>query len=339
MGELMRRAVLAVTVGVVVVGAIAAQVFVLSPLKRVNGEIEAASNAVAGLERQVADSEKVAEALRARGAETLGATIDEASHQFRTRLSGLAEAHQMTRIVVDQKSGEATLNPLASVRGVPQSLSAVRTKLRKEADFTLIRGTLRSHGTLADALGLMGAVQSQGWVHRVEGFTLRPLGKEREQVELTLDVSALFVPDLVGRAFVQPAIDPMMPGRDVLAQRVSERDPFRYAAKPEPVAPVAAAPAPAPEGPQTPPPPPPPAYHEWRIAGVMVGSAGGEAIVVNTRTGESRTVLVGEMVLDAKLVECRADHAVFEIDAGRFVVPSGGTLADRRAVESVHSSG
>lgn len=335
--ELMRRATLAAVVCVVVVGAVAAQVLVLSPLKRVNGEIASATASVEGLERQLADSDRVMRALRERGATTLGATVDEASHQFRTRLSGLAEASQMSKIVVDQKSGEATLNPLTNAKGVPQSLMTVRTKLRKEADFTLLRGTLRAQGTLEHALGLMAAVQSQGWVHRVEGFSLRPVGKERQQVELTLDVTALFVPDLIAKGYEQPAIDPVMAGRDELAQRVASRDPFRYAEKPEPAAVVATAPPP-PEVPG-PAPIPPPAYHEWRIAGVMLGSAGGEAIVVNTRTGESRTLAIGETVLNAKLVECQSDAAIFEIDQGRFVVTSGATLADRRAVESVHSSG
>lgn len=335
----MRRATLAAAVGVVVVGAVAAQMLVLSPLKRINGEIESAQAAVSVLDRQLEDSERVAKALRARGAATLGATVDEASHQFRTRLSGLADAHHMTRVVVDQKSGESTLNPLAGARGVPQSLSSVRTKLRKEPDFTLLRGTLKAQGTLEHALGLMGAVQSQAWVHRVEGFSLRPVGRERQQVELTLDVSAMFVPDLVPRGFEQPAIDPVAPGREQFAQRVSARDPFRYAVKPEPAVVVAVTPpAPTLEAPP-PPPPPPPAYHEWRIAGVMLGTGGGEAIMVNTRTGESRTLVVGEMVLNARLVECQSDGAIFEIEQGRFVVASGGTLADRRAVESVHSSG
>lgn len=338
--ELMHRATLAATVGVVVVGAVAAQMLVLSPLKKVNGEIETAQGAVSALERQLEDSERVAKTLRERGAATLGATVDEASHQFRTRLSALAEARHMSRIVVDQKSGESTLNPLAGARGVPQSLMSVRTKLRKEPDFTLIRGSLKAQGTLEHSLGLMAAVQSQAWVHRVEGFSIRPVGRERQQVELTLDVSALFVPDLVPRDYVQPAIDPVVAGRDAFVMRVASRDPFRYAAKAEPASVVAVVPPPpTPEEPGPPPAATPPAYHEWRIVGVMMGSTGGEAIVVNTRTGESRTVIVGESVLNAKLVECRDDGAIFEIDHGRFVVLSGGTLADRRAVESVHSSG
>lgn len=335
----MRRATLAAVVAVVVVGAVAAQLLVLSPIKKVNAEIAAARGAVAGLERQLEDSERVAKVLRERGAATLGATVDEASHQFRTRLSGLAEASHMSRIVVDQKSGEATVNPFAGARGVPQSLISVKTKLRKEPDFTLLRGSLKAQGTLEHALGLMAAVQSQAWVHRVEGFSLRPVGKERQQVELTLDVTAMFVPDLVAKGYEQPAIDPVAPGHEELAMRVASRDPFRYAVKPEPETVVAVAPpTPGPEA-SAPPPVPPPAYHEWRIAGVMQGSAGGEAILVNTRTGESRTLVVGETVLDAKLVECRSDEAIFEIEQGRFVVASGGTLADRRSVESVHSSG
>lgn len=337
--ELKRRAMLAAAVCVVVVGGVAAQMFVFSPLKTVDQEIESARSAVSGLERQLADSERVAKSLRERGATTLGATVDEASHQFRTRLSGLAEASRMSRIVVDQKSGASTLNPLAGARGVPQSLMSVRSKLRKEADFTLLRGTLKAQGTLEHALELMAAVQSQAWVHRVEGFSLRPVGKERAQVELTLEVSAMFVPDLVAKGFEQPAIDPVVAGREAFAQRVAMRDPFRYAAKPESAPVVAVAPPAPPPTEPGPAPVPPPAYHEWRIAGVMLGSGGGEAIVVNTRTGESRTVLVGEMVLDAKLVECQSDAAVFEIERARFVVASGATLADRRAMESVHSSG
>lgn len=335
--EVMRRAVLAAVAGVVVVGAVAAQVFIVSPLRKTGNAIDAAAKAVDGLEQQLSSNERVLRALRDRASTTLGATVDEASHQFRTRLSGLAETSGMTRIVVDQKSGEATLNPLVSAKGVPQALLAVRTKLRKEADFTLLRGTLRAQGTLEHALGLIAAVQAQGWVHRVEGFSIKPVGRERASVEVTLDVTSLFVPDLVGKGYEQPAMDPVAPGSDVLAQRVVSRDPFRFAPKEEPAVAVAVAPpVPAPAVPVA---PVPPAYHEWRVVGVMMGSRGSEAILVNTRTGESRTLEVGQEVLNARLVGCRDELAIFEIEQGRFVVPSGGTLADRRPEEPVHSSG
>jgi hypothetical protein len=53
-------------------------------------------------------------------------------------------------------------------------------------------------------------------------------------------------------------------------------------------------------------------------------------IVVNMKSGESRTLTPGETLLDAKLIEGEGERAVFELGGKRFEVLNGGTLASRR---------
>lgn len=329
-----RTAILGAAALVVIVAAISLQKFMISPTRAVDSKIGATAKSITDLESQLATNDKVLVGLRSAANSTLGGTLDEVSHQFRARLSALAEAGKLSQIVVDQRSGEPMTSPIATARGLPQSLTLLRSSLRKKPDFIIIRGTLKGQGSLQDSLALLGTIQAQDWVHRVEGFSIKPLGKERERVEISIDVSTLFLPDLVKKDYAQPSSSVIAQASQGLVARIAERDPFRYPS-PEVVVAVQTPQQPArvPSAPVV----EPPAYHEWRVAGVMLGSRGAEVIVVNGRTNESLSLSLGGKVLGATLVECRVDVAVFEIEGTKFIVQSGESLGARRPDDPVHS--
>jgi hypothetical protein len=171
-------------------------------------------------------------------------------------------------------------------------------------------------------------IQSQPWLHRVDGVVIKPVGKERERFELRLDVATLFIPDLVPKDMPEPAIQQADEEKLQYAGAFTSRRLFQR----EPKAAVVAAALP----PDAPPPPATapvvifPPYEDWALTGILAGKSGLMVIVVNMKSGESRTLTPGETLLDAKLIEGEGERAVFELGGKRFEVLNGGTLASRR---------
>ncbi len=281
------------------------------------------------LDEQLDDLNTIRRGLRTFGATTLGKKEDLTIARFRDSLSAIAGQNGLTGIVVS--SGPPTLVPSPTLRErIPTGL---KNKIKaRRGDFYVIRGRIKASGAIESAVRTLAVIQAQQWAHRVEGFTLNPVGKDKEWVELQVDVATIFAPDLApGDSEPLPA-DPAQ-GHDAIWRAVAAKNIFRN--PPPPPTPIPQQPTaveiatqPSPQPPPIAPPPPPP-YQEWRVVGVIESSRGCEVTVINTRTGERAILNPGGSTLNAKLVRGDGQIAVFEIDGQQYEFIPGQTLATR----------
>jgi hypothetical protein len=294
------------------------------PRGDIQAQIDATNLNIAGL-NGVLDSEyDLRKRGKAIGGTTLASKQDALEHRFRSGLSRIGEQEGLAGVVVDDVAPTDQLNPLKDVKGVSSSL---KSALRRSPDFQLVRGTLKGTGTLEQVLRTVAVVQAQPWVHRVEGFTLKPHGQNREQLEVRLDVATLFAPELLGNAEpAAPQVAAAGPEAEGLWRAVALKNVFRKPA-PAQARPVEVAQAPAGGGaaPQVFAP-----YEDWKLTGIMNGRNGTEAFFTNVKTGAKVTVPRGGQVLDAVLVDGSGEQVVVEIGGKKFVLSNGQTLAARR---------
>ncbi len=315
-----------VATGALIAGYVGYEELYAKPVRERTEAIKSEREAASKLEDQLGEAVSIRRGLKAIAQTTLGKKEDLVIARFRDGLSAIAGRNGLTGIVVS--SGPATVvnNPALRER-IP---SALKTKLRaRHGDFSVIHGRLKASGPLESALRTLAVVEAQPWAHRVDGFSLTPVGKDREWVELQIDVGTMFVPDLaLGDSEPLPA-DPAT-GHDTIWRAVAAKNVFKNPPPPptpQPAPVEVATQSPAPVNP--PPPPPPPPYQEWKVAGVIVTGATCEVTVINVRTGERATLTPGGKALNAVLVRGDGEVAVFEIDGQKFEFMPGQTLAVR----------
>ncbi len=313
--------------GTLLIGYLAYAKLYADPVRERLAAIASEKQAASKLEDQLSQAMQIRKGLRAVGASTLGKKEDLAIARFRDGLSGIAGRNGLSGIVVSSGPPIQVPNPALRER-IPTGL---KSKLRsRRGDFAVIHGRLKASGPLESAMRTLAVVQAQPWAHRVDGFSLTPVGKDREWVELQVDVSTIFAPDLApGDGEPLPA--DAAPGHDAVWRAVAAKNMFKN--PPPPAAPTAP-PTPAVEvaatpQPQAPPPVPPPPYQEWKIVGVIMSDRSCEVTVINVRTGERATINPGGKTLNATLVRGDGEVAVFEIDGQAYEFTPGQTLAVR----------
>jgi hypothetical protein len=215
----------------------------------------------------------------------------------------------------------------------PKAPSALKRELRKQADFSVIGGSIEGFGTLDQVLKTLATVQSQPWVHRVGGFSLAIEGKERDKLKLRMEVSTLLLPpDLAPKKDVDVTPVPASVASEAVWRAIASRNPFREPTPPSPApkppAALAQSPTPAPVAP-----PPPAPYADWKLTSVVSGSRGVEAWLINTKTNERQILKVGGKLIDAIFSEGSGERAVFEIGGQKFELLNGQTFASRRPVQ------
>lgn len=296
-----------------------------APRNKLLGELATINADIHRLDEGMREQFEVRKRLKAFGATTLGQKRDEVEHWFRTSLSTIAEGNGLAQVVVDTGAPQGVRNPAWRSKSLA---TPVKRQLAGRPDFQQVLGQVKGVGTLEQVMRTVAAVQAQPWVHRFEGFSITPAGKERERFTLKLEVATVMTPDLAAEAKSPPPIVSADPGSDRLWGAVVAKNVFREPTGTAAAAPtiVAAPPAGAAPAPLT----APPAYADWLLTGVVTGRAGTEAFMRNTKTSEKVTVGVGAAVLDAKLLEGGTDRAVFEIAGKRFEIRNGETLASRR---------
>jgi hypothetical protein len=267
----------------------------------------------------------VGDALKGVAAGTLGDKLDTAEHRFRTTLNSIAEGCGLRDIKVDNRDPDAVRNPAGQQQ---QMTPRFWKKLREQVDFSVIRGTVGGTGTLDQVLRATAAISAQTWVHRVESFSIKPIGAEKERFQLKLAVATMFLPDLAARSAPEPARVELTASAADAWRPIVDRNVFKV---PVPVV-VAVTPDPPAPAPVDQPTPAPPAYAEWRLTGVVEGADGSEALLVNVRTNERSALPVGGAVLDAVFESGQGERAVFRIAAERFEVEMGSTLDQRQPV-------
>jgi hypothetical protein len=281
----------------------------------------------AAFEKALLRRSEIRSGLKAVANSTLGATKDEVDTRFRTALHSIAASCALTGISVNTQAPDKQENPMAGAKNMGASYSRIKSEMRKGADFYVVPGMLTGTGTLDQVLRTAAMVKQQPWVHRVQSFSLKPVGKERSHFELRLGVSTILLPpDLAPKERGEPVVLALSDSADSTWKKMVQKNIFRE--PPPPAAPAVAAQPPA-----EPPPVPSisrPAYDDWKLTGVVQSRLGIEAFLVNTKSGQRMTLPTGSAVADARFVEGSGERAVFEIDGQQFEIINGQTLEQRR---------
>lgn len=287
--------------------------------------IETAKQRIVALNAALEDQFLVRKKLRDAAKGTLGKKTDVVEHKFLAGLTALGERGGLSGVVASAGQPKGVTSPLtaSNLKGVPQPL---RKALRASPDFEVVHGQLKGKGTLEQTLRTLASLQAQAWVHRVDGFSLRPIGKE-DQFELGVSVVTMLLPDLAADDENPAPIGEVSPAAEETWKPIASKNVFR---EPKPVAPPKSEVVVAKAGDQAKPLARPPSYEDWKLTGVVQGRGGVEAFLVNVKSGEKLTLQVGGRVLEAVLTGASGETAVFEIGGKRFEVTNGQVLSARR---------
>jgi len=289
----------------------------LAPASQKRAQITGLRQQVDRLRQQVAPQFEVRKRLETIARSGLSPQRDLAAHQMRTLLAQIGQASRLVDLKVTDLPARDAVSP--AVRSFSGTAAAT---LRQKPDFVVLPGSLEGTGTLDQVLATLASLQSQPWVHRVEGFSLRPIGRRADRLALKAEVSSLLMPDLAPRDIPAPEVAPTPPAAEALWRPVALRELFK-----DP--PVAQAPPPS----QPAPDPAASPLAQWRLAGLVISEHGTEAIFAPVAGGAGLTVRQGESILNAKLVGGRltedGEVAVLDLNGERFEVRLGQTLAAR----------
>jgi len=298
-------------------------------LGKIKGARDEEQRLVGLLKQRAVVNKKLAEF----GATTLGKKLDVVDKRFRDGLNQIAAQCGLGGVVVQTGVPQSHPSPLRSAKGVQSSLKTALGKQSKDGDFQVIEGTLKGTGTLDQVLRALASVQAQAWVHRVDDFSIKPKGKERDQFDFLVSVSTMIAPALVATD-KEPTVVPAPQAMEAMWSAVAGKNMFR---EPPPPAPPPAAPptvvAQTPTPTPTPAPPPPPPYNDWKLVGVVRTAKGVEAWVLNTKTNERAVLPPGGKVLELTIVDGTGERAVFDIGGQKFAFVNGQVLGVRTPAE------
>jgi len=283
-------------------------------------------------ERELEGSARVKRTLRKFADASLG--VDEAtvSASLRTALNEIVAHYGLIEPTVTSNKATAVRNPAVEVH--PTELADRKRKDLRAPDFYTIAATVSGKGTLEQAVRTLATLELQPWVHRIDGFNLKPIGKEHDRVELTVMLTTAFLPEKELRSrTVGPEPHAWRPveewefaaWRGIVAKNIFKEPPR---------APQVAGRDPGSEpGAPTPPAPPSAAsYSDWVVSGIARGRDGVELMLVNEKTKEWKTISVGGRVMDAKFIDGSGEVAKIQIGQEMFEVRSGQRLSERKPV-------
>ncbi|MBZ0172922.1 MAG: hypothetical protein K8E66_11115 [Phycisphaerales bacterium] len=332
-----RTLIIAVIVGTGLIGGgwYLADLFYLREHSRISGQALELTRRTEGFKAASEGSRESRVALREIARTMLGAEQVLVEHRLRDLLSELAQTERLRDVVVSHGKPRVADNP-AQGRGSGVS-RALRRVLAQQQDFAVVHARVQGAGSLEQVLRTLAAIRGQPWIHRVEGFTITPTGRERMLYELKVDVATIYAPDLIASESEPPVLHGPDTGALSRVATLVERDPFRLAT------PVVVVPPALPS--HTPPPTQTPTaglpYDKWRVTGVLETlDPGGilvQVMLARIDTGELRTMRSGDVLLGAVLESASGESAHFVLDGRRVVVRTGQTLAQAQPAESVHS--
>lgn len=317
----------AALVGVALAGWYGYWAFYAQPRDRLRRELEAERTAAQGLQEILKDQKPLETRIKALAPTFLADKFDVLSARFRDGLARLAAGAGLADVVVEHGQPQDVGSILLNAKGLPTEL---KRELRKTPDFEVVHGSLQGVGSLAQAYAALAGAQCQPWIHRVEGFSIEPVGKERERFKIRVNVATLLAPSWAWSNKGAPdlTVTPTTPAIAALAIDLGGRNIFRQPpaaiASPAVVVasdtaaqsrPVAFAP-----------------YEEWRLTGVVRGKDGPEAFFLNIKTNAKVSLLKGGRLLDATLIDAAGERAVIEVGGTRYEVTSGQTLSSRKPI-------
>lgn len=260
---------------------------------------------------------------------SLGSTEEEANAAVRRALNEMAAFVGLRKAAVSTSSARPVPNPAARARLREYGARAERER----PDFYSISATLTGEGSLDQAVRTVSLLEDQDWVCRVDGFGMRAFGKEREGIDLSVTVTAMFLPGRKATLGAESGGRIWSPLDEAKLDRwraIVTKNVFKE--PPPPPAPVVPKPPPTAvaEAPPAPPPPPQPSLGDWRVSAVVQGRGGPELWIINDKTGEARMLAAGSQVLDAVFITGSGESARIRIGQEVFEVRLGSTLADRK---------
>lgn len=258
---------------------------------------------------------------------SLGSSEEEANAVLRRALNEMAAHIGLRKPQVSTASSKPQVNPATRTR-----LREFRAReVRDQPDFFSLSATLTGECSLEQAIRAITLLDSQDWICRIDGFGMRALGREREQVDLSVTVTGMFVRGGKSRladesvaSIWRPLGDASLdPWRAIVSKNIfREPPPPPPPAVDAPVQPVVVA---------APPPPLEPSLADWRITAVVQSRNGPELWLINLRTNETRMLAPGTEVLGAVFVTGSGESARIRIGEELFEVRLGSTLAERKS--------
>lgn len=289
---------------------------------------------VTRLQEVTEDDPKLRKELKAIAETTLGKQMDVVSHRFRSYTARLAGEAGLENVVVEQGRPVEEKN-LVGQRMPTNVPTALRAAAREQVNLSVIRGAVTGVGNLEQVGVALATLQSQPWVHRVEGVQIRPSGTDRKRFNVRFELATLYLPDLVTTdkepVVAAPSAAQLAAWKEFASRNIF-REPKAKDHSPGDTPPPIAVVEPKSDGGTPPPPVVAPDYASWRLTGVVSSSRGTEAFFFNAKTNEKLSVRVGGTVLDATLINADGEDAEIEIAGKRFRIQNGESLAARRPV-------
>jgi hypothetical protein len=295
-------------------------------------EIETRLEQIANFEAILPRHFAVRDALRERGARTVGRDRDAIEHQLRVGVLAVAEGFGIESVVVNTGRPSGVSNPA----GAERINAGLRRTFRSRADFQVVSGRVTGAGSFDQVVGLIAGMQAQPWLDRVDGFSISPSGRERSSFEVAIDFSVLLMPDL---SPAEPApleiVSPSDAGRRAV-QEVVDRAPFLDplpppAPKPQPKP----APKPVPEPtPREPAPPPPPPYGDWSLTAVIVRDDPSLSEAWMRNASENRVLVLrpGMDLLGLRLLAVAPAQADWDVSVALGTESAGASDDHRRII-------
>ncbi|MGE4198575.1 MAG: hypothetical protein AB7G11_15805 [Phycisphaerales bacterium] len=332
----MHRRIMIAGVFVAVAGVVAWQYRVYAGQRdHLNERIKAYSHDIQVRDQAMEERAKLMRELKAMGATTFGSEEEKVTASFRKALNEMVAHFGLIEASVTSSRSVGVKNPAveARVREFSKMMNKEQRAAASLPDFLAVSGTLSAKGTLEQALRVLATLQVQPWIHRIDGFSLRPVGREGSRVEMSVMLTTTYFSDpRLREGTDEVGWRPVREAEFAAWMPIVLKNMFR---EPAPAAAVAAndAPPPPETSGATAEPPPPPPYDEWRISGVARGAKGPILMVVNERTHEWRTIDAGGTILDATFVSSQGEVAEITIGQERFAVRTGQRLSERSRIQ------
>lgn len=297
--------------------------------RALDADIARYRNGLEAREVELADAPRLRKRFDELADISLGANEEEANAVLRRALNEMAAHIGLRRAQVSTSTSRPQVNPATRSR-----LREFRPReVRERPDFHALSATLTGECSLEQAVRAVALLNAQTWVCRVDGVGLRVVGRERESVDLSVQITGLFVRGGKSRstdessARIWTPIDDgaVDPWRAIVSKNVFREPPAPPPRQPERERPIVEAPPAAP-------PPVVPSLADWRITAVIHAAGGPELWIVNVKSGETRTLAPGTEVLGAIFVTGSGEVARIRIGDDIFEVRLGATLADRKSV-------
>jgi hypothetical protein len=317
-----RRGIIAVLVGFALAAAgvwVAVSRLYLKPAGARGDRIAEARAAIERVEASLTGREALRVRMDALGATMIAGEPDEVEHRLREGLTAVGHRAGLSGVALGNGRPAGETSPVARAIG-RTDLGKV---LRSGPDFQVVRGWMTGTGSLAEVWSCLALLQSQAWVHRVEGFSVTPANAERTRYKLRADIATL-VAGGVPRTLTDTTDlrEPDAPTREAVLAIAGA---YPFGGRPAPQAPVAAV---------LPPAEPAPPYDQWRVTG-LIEAAVPEALLVNEGTGERLVLLRGDSVLDARFEGGHGEVLVFSVGGRRQGVLVGRTLGEREDLGTI----